>query len=50
MYLNLSASSYVVRQPDSVNFKNRLYICGRSESIHLNFRCSEDANIAHTLV
>ncbi len=37
--MNLCGGSYVIRQPNNKNFKDRLYICGTYESIHLTFKC-----------
>jgi hypothetical protein len=40
MSINLCGGSYVIRQQNNKNFKDRLYICGTYQSIHLTFRCS----------
>lgn len=44
MYMNLCGASYIIRPPDNVNFKNRMYICGSFQSIHLTFKSPEIAN------
>lgn len=42
--MHLCGASYVIRQEDSKTFKNRLYICGSYESIHLTMKDPDYAN------
>jgi hypothetical protein len=37
MRIRLCGKSIVMRQPDCLSFKNRLYICGIDTSVHLTF-------------
>lgn len=37
MRIKLCGKSIVIRQPDCLSFKNRLYICGVDTSVHLTF-------------
>ncbi len=40
----LCGASYIIRPPDNVNFKNRMYICGSFQSIHLTLNNADIAN------
>lgn len=43
MYLGLCGKSYVQLRPNNKSFRNRLFVCGTEESIHLTFRDEADA-------
>lgn len=50
MHMDLCGASYVIRPPDNANFKNRLYICGSHQSIHLTFKVLETANHSKQMI